>query len=187
MTEALIYGVASPKLPMVLEGRNVVGLGGFGGCGEISEMPCFPIRFDLGYPSPVPLTPGNSAYSALGIPRWTSTVRPVLSVSRLPEIISSAVKAVIVDVVNTFLGESKNKRVEKNSPYPSLRDVRPDIKVSRGVMNKPLEAANNVLVLIVDKCRLSLSQRYLNHYTILANLTEMETNPPGIKMTLKEA
>ena len=157
MTDALIYDVASPKLPMKLEGRNVVGAGGFGRCGEISKMETIPTRMDLGHPSPVSLAIENSFYTARGILRWPSAVRPVLRVICQSKVFSSAVKSVVVDMVNRFIVGSKKKRVQENSsPSFVLRDISPDVRVGRRLVNKPLEAARHVFVCIVDQCKLAL-------------------------------
>ena len=187
MTDALIYDVASPKLPMKLEGRNVVGAGGFDRCGEISKMDVLSVCPDLRCPLPVSLAPVNATDTTLGITRRSSAVRSVLRASCLSEIVSATIKAVVVYVVSLSVWKSKNKIVKEDSFSSALGHIRSGINVGPSFVNEPTESTNNILVRIVNKCRVSLTEWYRDHNSILANLTEMETNPPGIKMKLKEA
>jgi len=177
---------------MQFNGSGVVCLSGFDGCGKTPEINSLTIETDKGNPPRVFLVPANTAISARIISVFSCAVHGVLRVGRLPHILFPAIEPVTVDVVNEIGRETKNEAVETNGhPFfaTALRNICSRIKYLRyfWLKNAPLKAANNVLIFIVDQCELALGQRYRNNLPILANFTEMETNPPGIKIDGKEA
>lgn len=174
MTETLIYSVASPKLPMKLEGRNVVGAGGFDGGEEIAKMNCLPVNLNLGLEIPIPLVSNDATESGLGVSYRSLSVHHVLSMGHFSEVFFPAIKSIAVNVINIFTRKPHDKGMKRNflmELSATLRDGCRSIHIeSVYVVRTPFEATRNVGILIINDCRLALRKWDCNHNPILANL-----------------
>lgn len=180
-----LNGVEASELSMVLDGGGVVRLCGFNGSFESPNVFRSAIVANSGVVSPLAL--GYAFYPSFTV-GIDSAVSLVLGVSRPSEIFLAAIESVSVYVVNLIGGQAHNKTVEGDVfAWPSaLRDTSHRIKTMPVFLRSPLEATNNVRILVVDYCRLALREFYMGHSKIVPNLTEMETTPPGIKNKPKE-
>lgn len=163
--------ISSPEFPKEFMGSLIVSLRS-SNCGfKVAKEKCLSIYLNLSHESFCKSrvsSDRNSTETSLTV-NASSHIHCVLRNGSRPKVFFSAIKTIAVDMVEIVFGESHNQTMKKDHLPIASRNSGNGIAISPRFCYRPLEMANHIRILVVDKCRLALGEWNNNHSLIIHN------------------